>query len=139
MHEIGMRPGGQTVKDRMRADGQFIPAHMRDFQLIIIRLDLHHFTGDPVQPRCIAMFMAGCRHQLHADTNAKKRRTAPMRPLFQSLHHAWCRIQPCPAIGIGPDTRQHDAIRLQHILGAGGDENLLARPFPAHALKGFLG
>ena len=56
------------------ADLEIVPAHMGDLEGCRIgaggRIDGGDLGVDPAKALVIAVFMAGFRHQLHADTNA---------------------------------------------------------------------
>src|SRR5581483_3980362 len=76
MNKIGMkaifseRDAFQKRMPDMRR--QRVPAHMRDAQLALARVDGLDITLNPVEAFCGLMLKPRCRKELHADADAEK-------------------------------------------------------------------
>src|SRR4029450_10709369 len=106
-----LRPDGDALEQRMRpARIERVPAHMRDLQTWIRRLNTLDLARNPAQPLRHLVFAAAFGHELHAHTNAEDRPAAPAHAVVERLHHAADGIEPTPAIGKGADARQHHAL-----------------------------
>ena len=106
-----------------RGDVQRVPAHVRDLQRGVGRLDQRHVAGDPAEPRARDVFEAALGHQLHADADAEERPAAAAHGLLQRLDHAGHGVEPGAAVGEGADARQHDAVGREHRVGIAGDDD----------------
>src|SRR5262245_43127722 len=135
MHEISvqaLRPDGDALEQRMRpARIERVPAHMRDLQTWIRRLNTFDLARNPAQPRRHLVFAAAFRHELHADANAEERPAAPAYAVVERLHHAADGIEPAPAIGEGADARQHHPLGAGDLLGIARHHDRLRQSFLA--------
>ena len=87
-----------------------VPAHVRDLEGGIARLDAGDLAGDPAEALGHLVFAAAFGHELHADADAEKRPAAPAHGVVERLDHAGQGIEAAPAVGEGADARKHDAI-----------------------------
>src|SRR5215475_2548679 len=142
MHEISvqaLRPDGDALEQRMRpARIERVPAHMRDLQIWIRRLNTLDLACNPTQPLRHLVFAAAFGHELHADANAEERPAAHAHAVVERLHHAADGIEPAPAIGEGADARQHHALGAGDLFGIARHHDRLRQPFLARgALERF--
>ncbi len=106
-----LRAQRQTLQHRMLPDHvERIPAHVRNFQILFARRNLHDVAGDPVEPGRRDMFLATRCHQLHADADAEERPRLVAHRFRHRLDHAVKRVEAPAAIGEGADAGQHDAV-----------------------------
>src|SRR5262249_11826467 len=135
MHEISvqaLRPDGDALEQRMRpARIERIPAHMRDLQIWIRRLNTLDLARNPSEPLRHLVFAAAFGHELHADANAEERSAAPAHAVVERLDHAADSIEPTPAIGEGAHARQHHALGAGDLLGIARHHDRLRQPFLA--------
>ena len=114
MDEIGvqaLRPGRDVLQDRVRRGGiERVPAHMRDAEGGIGRLERADLAGDPVEAGRFAMLQPAGGQKLHADADAEKRTSLVEHGGAQGLDHAGDVLKSAQAIGEGADARQHDMI-----------------------------
>src|SRR6516165_4066835 len=141
VHEIGMQTP-RTERDAgeqgMRlALVERVPAHMRDLQVGIARLDATHFAGDPAEAFGHLVFAAALGQELHADADAEERPALPAHGLGQCLHHSGQGVEAAPAIGKGADAGQHHAVGGADRLGVVGHrDGIRTAAFSRGALEG---
>ena len=140
VHEIGM----QAVRAHLDAFEQrmialwmkVVPAHMRDLQGRIVRLDRLDLAGDPVEAEACLVFEASRRKKLHADADAKDRASSTTHRFGERIHHSLDRAESAPAIRERTDTGKHDTIRAAHHIRIGGDLDRLGKArFAGRALE----
>src|SRR5215208_622704 len=127
VHEIGMqtlRSHRDAVEQRMRLDDiERVPAHVRDFQVGIVRCDAADVARDPAQSFRDFVFTAALRHQLHADADAKERPAIAAHAVIECIYHTRNSVEAAPAIRKRADAGQHHAVGARHLIGIAGHHN----------------
>ncbi len=103
-------------------------------------LDGAHLAFDPAEPRRFNELEPALAQKLHADANAEERPALAANRLFKRFDEARNALQPVLAVGVGADTRQHDAIGAENVLGSRTDDDLRrSRAIPRRALESLGG
>ncbi|MCY1311985.1 hypothetical protein D9M70_623630 [compost metagenome] len=114
-----------AVKQRMFAlERERVPADLRDLQCGISGRHLDDIAGDPAEAVGDGLFEPARRHQLHADADAEERPGGLFHRFGQRLLHAVDGGKATAAVGIGTDTRKHDAVGARHPLRLVGEVDL---------------
>src|SRR5271170_1293791 len=95
-----------------------VPAHVRNLQARLARLDGRDIAGDPVQAGDDLVLEAARRHELSANANPEERPTPLANGLVQRLDHAGDTIKAATAVGESAYSRKHDTVGREHVLGA---------------------
>src|SRR5262249_14372812 len=98
--KIGVGAPNEAGEQRMRgASLDFVPPHVRDFQVAIAWFDRHHLSRDPTEARRRFELASAFRHELHPDADAEERASAVDDCFVQRLFKAGNRGETTPAIG----------------------------------------
>src|SRR5215471_17110100 len=92
-----------------------VPAHVRDLQPRIARLDSDHLALYPAETLDDLKLVTVLRHQLHADADAEKRAGAGHDHLAERSFETGDGSKTAPTVGKSPDAGKHDAV-------GGGDD-----------------
>ncbi len=144
MHEIGVQPiraSLDTLEQRMCvADFQRIPADLGNLEPRIRRRHFDNITLDPSKSVAHGFFQPAGGHELHADADAEEGVGLFFDGFDECLMHAGNGIQTRPAIGIGADTGQDDAVRRGDVIGLVGQiDGCVDTGFTRGALESFGG
>ena len=139
MNEITVAAGCEAVGERMRSRNEIklVPSHMRQAQPL--RRGLIHggdFTLYPPKTGGPTVFQSPLRHQLHADTNAEKRRSRGCG-LFQRKTQTGA--QPLGTVSESSLPRKNDTVCGANHLGVRADDDVLLKLHIRHGAACGLG
>ena len=117
---LALRDAGQHGMVRT-LDLEVVPAHMRDLEAGVGRVERHHLPLDPAEALLDAVFEPAFGHQLHADADAHERGAVLQHGFFHGFDQAGDGADAGHAVGEGADARQHDAVGPADGFGVVGD------------------